>query len=430
MGKAVPYRKWFIGKPRTVERNAQNLRAYCEWLSKTPEELRSEYVKARKTVDSLEDWELETRNNILGYYNYLKENDYAINSARTLTTGVMAFYSQNCKRIQGITKELDPQQIPENEYVFTQEVLRKMYYYGNAFEKAWLSCAVSLGYASEDFLELETEKIANLIKEAKDKKLDFIGFIGKTRIKTSVQPRCILTAEAISNLEEYLKILEKKHDWKLPEYLWNGATNDNLNDWLKALIRKANIETYGKKVHFQMFRKFLYDVLARMDETVACVVTAKTVDVSKTTYRTSLDSECERVYRESYKLFALNGDVSGKTKQEQAERITQLQATLVAVEKENHVLKTRVDILQGGLGMTKDALADLLKSSMKEMIQEKLSEPSKTTELGFLTIPKIPNIDAMSSDDIVKLYLRLKKGESLDTIASPDLFDSIKQKPK
>lgn len=80
--------------------------------------------------------------------------------------------------------------------------------------------------------------------------------------------------------------------------------------------------------------------------------------------------------------------------------------------------------------MTKDALADLLKSSMKEMIQEKLSEPSKTTELGFLTIPKIPNIDAMSSDDIVKLYLRLKKGESLDTIASPDLFDSIKQKPK
>jgi hypothetical protein len=305
-----------------------------------------------------------------------------------------------------------------------------MYYYGNAFEKAWLSCAVSLGYASEDFLELETEKIANLIKEAKDKKTRLHRIYRQDQNKNLVQPRCILTAEAISNLEEYLKILEKKHDWKLPEYLWNGATNDNLNDWPKALIRKANIETYGKKVHFQMFRKFLYDVLARMDETVACVVTAKAVDVSKTTYRTSLDSECERVYRESYKLFASNGDVSGKTKQEQAERITQLQATLVAVEKENHVLKTRVDILQGELGMTKDALADLLKSSIKETIQEKLSEPSKTTELGFLTIPKIPNIDAMSSDDIVKLYLRLKKGESSDTIASPDLFDSIKQKPK
>jgi hypothetical protein len=326
--------------------------------------------------------ERETRNNILRFYNYLKENDYVINSARTLVTGVMAFCSQNCKRIQGITKELDPQQIPENEYVFTQEVLRKMYYYGNAFEKAWLSCAVSLGYASEDFLALETEKIANLIKEARDKKLDFIGFIGKTRTKTSVQPRCFLTTEAITNLEEYLKILEKKHDGKLPEYLWNGATNDNLNDWLKALIGKSNIETYDKKVHFQMFRKCLYDVLARMDETVACVVTAKTVDVSKITYRTSLDSECERVYRESYKLFALNGDVSGKTKREQTEKITTLETALIALEKENLSLKTRIEVLQKGLGLTEEALSDLLKPFVEKKLTEKAFEAERQ-DLGF-----------------------------------------------
>jgi len=430
LGNALAYRKWFRGTAKTVERSAQNLRQYCRWLGKKPQELRKEYVKARRSVNKLEDWERKTKNTILKFYNDLKEQGYRINTARTVVTGVMAFYSQNCKRINGLTKELDPQQIPENEFVFTQEVLRKMYYYGNAFEKAWLSCAVSLGYSSEDFLALETERIANLIKEARDKKLDFIGFIGKTRIKTSVQPRCFLTPEAISNLEEYLKILEKKHNGELPKYLWNGATNDNLNDWSKALIRKANIETYDKKAHFQMFRKFLYDVLARMDETVACVVTARTVDVSKITYRTSLDSECERVYRESYKLFTLNGNVSGKTKQEQAERIAQLEATLVALEKENHVLKTRLDILQNGLGMTKDALADLLKSSIREMIQEKLLEPSKRTDLGFLTIPKIPNIDAMSSDGIIKLYLKLKKGEPLDTMASPDLFESTKQESK
>ena len=407
MGKAVPYRKWFTGKQRTVQRNAQNLRAYCEWLSKTPEELRREYVEARKTVDSLEDWERETRNNILRFYNYLKENDYAINSARTLVTGVMAFCSQNCKRIQAITKELDPQQIPENEYVFTQEVLRKMYYYGNAFEKAWLSCAVSLGYASEDFLALETEKIANLIKEARDKKLDFIGFIGKTRTKTSVQPRCFLTTEAITNLEEYLKILEKRYDGKLPEYLWDGATNDNLNDWLKALMGKSNIETYGKKVHFQMFRKFLYDVLARMDETVACVVTAKTVDVSKITYRTSLDSECERVYRESYKLFALNGDVSGKTKKEQTEKITTLETTLIALEKENLSLKTRIEVLQKGLGLTEEALSNLL----KPLVQEKLTEKAFEAERQDLEFILIKRVSDMSPREIISEYIKIVKGK-------------------
>ena len=64
---------------------------------------------------------------------------------------------------------------------------------------------------------------------------------------------------------------------------------------------------------FHGLRKFLYDVLARMDETIASVITAKKTDASKITYRTSLDAECERIFKESYKLFALNGDVSGKS---------------------------------------------------------------------------------------------------------------------
>jgi integrase len=426
----LAFRKWFTGTPKTVERSAQNLRQYCEWIGKNPAQLRNEYVKARKSVTRLEDWEREIRNNIAKFYNYLKEEDYAINSARTIVTGVMAFYSQNCKKILGITKLLDPVQIPENEFVFTQEILRKCYYYGSPFEKTWLSCAVALGYASKDFLLVDTEKIRQLVRESRDKNLDFIRFIGKTRQKTSIQPRSFLTPEAIENLEEYLRVLEKVHSGQLPKYLWDRATNDNLNDWLKALLRKANVETYGKQVRFHGLRKFLCDTLAKMNETVACVVTGQKTNAppSKITYRATINSECERVYRESHKFFALNGDVTGKTKQEQTEKIAQLQATVVSLEKENHVLKTRVDVLQNGLGMTKDALADLLKSSIKEMIQEKLLEPSKTTDLGFLTIPKIPNIDAMSSDEIIKLYAKLKRGEPLSSIASPDLFESLKQK--
>jgi len=35
-------RKWFTGKPKTVERGAQNLRQYCEWIGKTPEELKAD----------------------------------------------------------------------------------------------------------------------------------------------------------------------------------------------------------------------------------------------------------------------------------------------------------------------------------------------------------------------------------------------------
>ena len=181
----MAYRKWFTGKPKTVQRGSQNLRQYCEWLKKSPEQLIAEYRESRKSVDDLDDWKRDMKNTILKYYNESKEKGYKINACRTMITGVLAFYSQNCEQIKGVVKQIDPVQIPENDFVFDQPTLRKMYYYGNATEKAWLSCAVSLGYASQDFLTLETEKIKNLLQEAKDKHLDFMGFIGKTRSKTS-----------------------------------------------------------------------------------------------------------------------------------------------------------------------------------------------------------------------------------------------------
>jgi integrase len=305
-----------------------------------------EYKAARTDFGKLQDWRRETKNAILRFYREQKAKGYKINMARNSVIGVMAFYSQNCETVKGITRELDPVQIPDNEFVFNQEILRKLYYYGNLQEKAWLSTAVSLGYSSIDFLALETKKIGNLIREAKDKHQDFIGFIGKTRTKTSVQPRSFLTPEAIENLSEYLKMLESQNGGKLPKYLWDNATNDSLNNWLKALIRKANIDTYGRDPRFHGLRKFVYDTLSKMDEIIASVITAKKTNASKMTYRTSLDSECERIFKECYKQMALNGDASGKVKLEQTEKILQLENALSHLEDENLVFKTRVDSLQ------------------------------------------------------------------------------------
>lgn len=345
-GKSLEYRKYFNNAQSSVAKSALDLWHFCEWTGKTPEDLINEYVQARTDFGKLQDWRRETKNTLIKFYNEQKAKGYKINMARTVVTGVMSFYSQNCETIKGITRELDPIQIPENEFVFNQEILRKLYYYGNLHEKTWLSVAVSLGYASIDFLSLETEKIRNLVKEAHDKHLDFIMFIGKSRSKTSVQPRSFLTPEAIENLSEYMKMFEKQNNGELPKLLWNGATNDSLNDWLKALVKKANVDTYGKTVRFHAIRKFVYDTLSKMDETIACVITAKKTDASKITYRTSLDSECQRIFKESYKQFALNGDVLGKAKFVQAEEIERLKQALSNVESENLGFKTRIDNLQ------------------------------------------------------------------------------------
>jgi hypothetical protein len=161
-GKSLEYRKYFNTKKDSVDKSALDLWHYCEWGGKTPQELIQEYVLARPDFGRLQDWRRETKNTILRLYHEKKAQGYKINMARNCVIPVMAFYTQNCEQIKGITRELDPLQIPDNEFVFNQETLRRLYYYGNLQEKTWLSCAVSLGYSSIDFLALETEKIKNL----------------------------------------------------------------------------------------------------------------------------------------------------------------------------------------------------------------------------------------------------------------------------
>jgi hypothetical protein len=345
-GKTVEYRKYFSSSKSSAQKSAMDLWRYCDWIGKEAEDLIAEYVQSRNDFGRLQDWRRETKNNILRYYNELKAKGAKINHARTRVTGVLAFYSNNCEGIKGVTRELDPVQIPDNEFKFNQEILRQLYFYGDAFEKTWLSCTVSLGYASIDFLALETDKIANLVKEAKDKHSDFIGFIGVSRSKTSVQPRSFLTPEAIENLSVYLRMLEKENNGRLPELLWNNASNDNLNDWLKALVRKANVDTYGREVRYHAIRKFVFDTLSKMNETIACVITAKKTDASKITYKTSLDSECERIFKESYKSLALNGDSSGKAKAELTDKIELFEKAIAFSQEKLTEIETINEVLR------------------------------------------------------------------------------------
>lgn len=349
------YRKWFTtGSKKTQNRNAIKLREYCKWIGKTPEQLINEYAEARKDVTTYNQWKRETRKRILEFYNWLlkpiheidgKQNQaYKINTARTKPLGILAFYSANCETVKDVTKEFDAVQIPENEYAFTQDDLRKMFYYADTEDKALLSLAVSLGYSAIDFLELQAQKIKDLVAEAKDKHLDFIQFIGKSRAKTSIQPRSHLTPEAIDSLNDYLQLLEKKHG-KLPKYLWasNGGdahlTNQGLNKKLKTLVEKANIHTFGKQVKFHCIRKFLYTRLAHKDRDIAKVITGKKVNVSDLTYEQGLDAECERIFRETYKEISLNGDITGKTKREQSETIERLETRIKELETFNRLLQ-------------------------------------------------------------------------------------------
>ncbi len=395
------YRKYFSrGKKLTQNKNAIKLRKYCKWANKSPEELIKEYAEARKSVNSLQDWKRDTRTKIVNFYNWLIAQGYKINTARTLPLGILAFYSENCETIKDVTKEFDSVQIPTDEYVFTQEVLRKVYYYADLEGQTLLSLAVGLGYSSIDFLNLEAEKLQNLVKEATDKGLEFIQFVGKSRAKTSVQPRSHLTPEAIHSLKDYLPFLEKKHNGKLPKFVWcNGRedthiTNTGLNKKLKRLLRKANIETYGKHVKFHCLgRKFLYSRLQAKNRDISKVITAKKVSASDLTYIPNLDAECLRVFKETYKEIALNGDLTGKTRQNQKEEITKLEQAIQQLETENYTSKTRIDLLQ---------------KNLEKEIEERKKEKTETTNIIFdLNAQMQPAFDTLI--DLKWVVRQLKK---------------------
>lgn len=350
------YERYFYrGKSSTRHVNALKLKYFCKWLEASPEHLIEEYLNAKET-DDLKSWERDQINRIVNYYNWLLEQTskktkkpLTINYARSQGIGILAFFRQNTQQLEDVTKEFAPPQLPENEFRFQQSDLRKMFYYGDTTEKALLSLAVSYGQGSNEFLNLECEQLRRIIEEARDKGLDFIMWMGKTRGKTSIQPRSFLTPEAIESVSEYLKLVEKKHG-ELPKYLWCNSkpdkhlTNEGLNKKFRRLVTKANIKTYNRRVHFHLIRKFTFSRLRRIDRDIAKVICAKKVSASDMTYE-ELDEQCEKVFRLAYKNISLNGDVSGKTKRIQTERITQLEDAVEQLHKENVSVKTVAEVM-------------------------------------------------------------------------------------
>jgi len=384
-----PYRQYFTtGTKGTRNDNARKLKTYCEWIGKTPEQLLEEYTKARESVNTLKDWQRDTKRKIMEFYSLLKTK-YKINYARQIPNGILAFYSAHAETIKDATTEFDAAQIPEDEYVFTQDTLRQMFFYGDTEEKTMLALAVSLGYAASDFLAVEAQKMKNLVAEAKDKHLDFIQFIGKSRAKTSVQPRSHLTPEAIDSLNDYLQVLETKQG-KLPKYLWssNGdethITDEGLNKKLKRLVEKANVKTYGKRVKFHCIRKFVYQRLQAKNKDIAKVVTAKKVSASDITYIPDLDKECERVFRETYKEISLNGDITGTTRQKQTEEIQRLESAISRLATDIQAYKTTSEVLTKEVTDLKNVLRGIIKVGGSDWV-EKGKQEAKIENLTIKT---------------------------------------------
>jgi len=365
--KLEDYLRFFHrGKHSTRYTNARNLRKFCRWVKKTPQQLIDEYEKA-KTNNDLDAWKRDAENEAIGFYNWIREQKnprtgktYAINYCNTTGSSILAFHHQNTLELEGVMDSFAPTQMPTYQYRFSQDDLRKMFYYGDTEEKTLISLAVSYGQGSKDFLRLECQTLRNVIDEAKQKSLDFAKWIGKPRAKTGIQPVSFLTPEAVESVDEYLQLLEKKHG-RLPRYIWCNSkpnrhiSNEGLNKKLRRLVSKANIKIGEKQVTFHCIRKFTFSRLRRIDKDFAKIICAKAVSVSDMTYE-EIEEQSEKVFRLAYKNISLNGDVSGQVKRKQGEEIKTLKEVIAQLESENRTLKNRIDLLQERLEENTDTL--------------------------------------------------------------------------
>ena len=364
------------GKESTKIRNAQKLKKFCHWAKVTPQQLIQNYNEAKERND-LDSWKRDTVNQILEYYNWLTQQTnpktgekYALNYCRTEPIGILAFHRQNTRQLSDVTKHFAPPQLPTDEYRFTQDDLRKMFYYGDTQEKAMLSLAVCYGQGSKEFLALECQTFKQLIEEAKDKNKDFIMWIGEARAKTSIQPRSFLTPEAIESVNEYLKLLEKKLG-KLPKYLWCNSnpdkhiTNQGLNKKLKRLVAKANIKTYKRRIKFHCIRKFTFSRLRRIDRDMAKIICAKKVSASDMTYE-EINEQSEKVFRLAYKNISLNSDPTGTARKKQTERMRDLEKRNEELQKQIQAQKLFIQMIFGAFGVDKEKIEKAKKQAEKQ----------------------------------------------------------------
>jgi len=368
-----PYRKYFSHVSEKVQiKNAVFLYRFCTWYDKSPKELIEEFNESRDRDRYCKD---------LGYkveewYTWLKtqvnpktNKRYEINTIRSYPNGIRAF----CKRWLRpliLTKGKIPKSvIAKGQHKFSQDDLRKCFYYGDTIEKSLISLAVSVGYGAEDFLTLECEAIAKLVNYAKKKGFMFVEWINDRMKTEGLTVYSVLTPEAIESLSEYLELLKKRFDGQLPRYLWSNGDkdghidNDTLNRRFRRLVSKSNIILKGK-VSFHLIRKFTYTTLCRVNPIIADLIVGKSVDESKLTYLTDIENEVARVFKQAYnfkdgKGLSLNGELTGTSRQKRQLEIKQLQDAIIQIQKQFVAQTTLNEVLTKRQLETNEALKRL-----------------------------------------------------------------------
>jgi uncharacterized coiled-coil protein SlyX len=322
------------------------LNSFFEWLNQTDKQFVENYKRSKDKAE----WSKAIGLKVIAYYNHRLNEGYSTNTVRAEISTVRAFCRDNCTTLILPRRKIAKAKASTNEHEFTREDLSKMFNVGDPREKAIVATAISLGFAVEDFSELQRDLIENLVNKAIAEKIDFIGF-NYERKKTGVHSRSHLTPESVQSLKAWFEYIDKKRaEEHKPKSQWvwsngNGShiDSDTFNRIVKDLVKKANIITTGKVRFHCLGRKFLMSALVdsgKFSEFETKRVIAKEIPSSDSTYLTHLDRTIDAKFGEVYPLIRLNGSSTNHT------RIEELEQKIITLEQKNEDQAIEIETLK------------------------------------------------------------------------------------
>ncbi|MGD8544434.1 MAG: tyrosine-type recombinase/integrase [Candidatus Bathyarchaeota archaeon] len=231
------------------------IKKFCEWFGKSPREI----LEARKddlTQRAGEDL-IEYRNRaarfekeIEKFHGYLLKQGYTTNTSRALTIGIRQLfrYYQMPVRMRAGSKVTKTVKTSKNFPLRIVHV-RRMFEVADLRERVILSMATDLGLRISDLIRIKKSALPSLTQDPP------VGFDVMTG-KEEVVAHGFLSAETIELLRVYLPTLQKKENpYLFPSNGKRPISDEWLNQLLRKLAEKAQIELNGKSLTFHCFRK-------------------------------------------------------------------------------------------------------------------------------------------------------------------------------
>ena len=268
------------------------LKKFFTWSGKTPEQVLQERKDdlTQRPNEDLVTYRNRAQNYakiIERFHTHLLENDYKINTAKSLTNGIrqlFRYYQMDIKVRNG--SSLNRTVKTQRNFPLTIEHVRKMYQIANFRERVILSMATDLGLRVSDFLKIQKQDLPDLTLEAP------ISFDVMTD-KEDVIAHGFLSEETVNLLKKYVPTLSENNPYLFPsaQNKPKPISRTQMSNLLKDLAKKAKLKiNNGKSLTFHCFRKMLLS--ASIDSGIGLTagkkIVGKTIPQSDDTYLTTI----------------------------------------------------------------------------------------------------------------------------------------------